>query len=270
MKKSTLAILLLVCPFLSFMLNFIEGLITKLPELFAVFVSPVSFPVRIFCPIIHFCIIGFLLDKEHIKGITAVLFALLYPVCDLLGFICGLLLNKDFSIDNILTFMVLVGVYETICAVLLLGNIAIRKKLNDEQKLHMMLLIESIVVLILFVLAPYFTVRMEWPEFLDWYGAMELYVMGWGIGMLSIFSFVLGCMMSQRLRMVKLLTWSAGVIAAVFFGLVFMDRKCDFLAFFNVVEITIWAIISVTVIVSSLIGVLVKRKMLQNVKNELV
>lgn len=222
MKKSNCAIMLLACPIVCFGLNFF-----------------IVLPC-IFFSVFHFCVIGFLIDKKQIKWITAILFSLLYPVSGVIAYACKLLIRKDFSADNFWTFVVLAGVYELVCAAMILINVAIRQKMHDEKKRSSAIVIESVVVLAVFALAPLLTLQIDWPKFLDWYGAMVLYVMGWGIGMLSTFSFALGCMMRRRLITVKLLVWCIAVVAAVYLNLVFVEDGMDFSAPLHGAGLGIW------------------------------
>ena len=172
--------------------------------------------------------------------------------------------------DELLTFIVLAGVYEVVCGAMILINVAIRQKLRDEKKLSKAIVIESIVLLAVFSLAPLLTQYIDWPEFLDWYGAMVLYVMGWGVGMLSTFSFALGCMMKRRFRFFKLLAWGVSVVVSVFFGVVFMDKECDPSTILNATGIGICLTISAIVLIGALVGLLVRSKMPQKAHSELV
>lgn len=254
MKKSTCVMMLLTCLIICFVLSCFSSFTTLLCILFSVF---------------HFCVIGFLIDKKQIKWITAVLFSLLYPVLGMLAYACGLLIRKKFSIDELLTFIVLAGVYEVVCGFWILINVAIRQILRDEKKLSVAMVIESAVVLAVFALSPLLTLQINWPEFLDWYGAMVLYVMGWGFGMLSTFSFALGCMMKRRFRIIKLLTWCVGVAVSVFLGLVFMEGECEPATVLNTTGIFIWVTITVIVMIGAFIGMLVQRKMLKKARSEI-
>lgn len=252
MKKSTCIIMLLTCPIVCFLLDFFSSFATLLCVLLSV---------------IHFCVIGFLIDKKQIKWITAVLFSLLYPVSSVLAYTFGLLEHNKFPMDALWSFMVLAGVYEVVCGAMILINVAIRQKLRDE-KLTKAMIIESVVLLAVFALAPLLTLQIDWPEFLDWYGAMVLYVMGWGIGMLSTFSFALGCMMKRRFRIFKLLAWGIGVVISVFLGLVFMEDECDPATVLNTTGILIWVTLTVIVMIPTLVGVLVQRKTVNKVNGE--
>ena len=251
MKKLSSIIMLLACPILYFVISSY---------------SSFAFLPCIFFSVFHFCVIGFLVDKKQIKWMTAVLFSLLYPVSGVLAYACGLLMRKDFSMDELLTFIVLAGVYEVVCGAMILINVAIRQKLRDE-KLTKAMIIESVVLLAVFALAPLLTLQIDWPEFLDWYGAMVLYVMGWGIGMLSTFSFALGCMMKRRFRIIKLLAWGVGVVISVFLGLVFME-ECDLSKLLDTTGILIWVTLTVIVMIPALVGMLVQRKTVNKVNGE--
>ena len=219
--------------------------------------------IRDLCiPILHFCILKRCIKKSKIqkKSTIWLVIALLLVTVAADSFVLEYLILKGrLAIPHIIFRLI----WAILCGLFVLGHTLVERFYRNNIRCNIMVAVGSTIALCInafmtYLLAPTLATKYA----ID---GIELLLMPLSIIILSVYSHLLGRIMTKRYMFVKLTGWLLGIIASEFVTLWLLGTP-RILPTEDKVTTIIWIVVSAFVFIWCLIGVL--RTYLENRKNQ--
>ena len=216
----------------------------------------------VFLAIIHFSIIVYLLNKEEIKRITAVIASIMFVTVVVLESVIQFLIVDTGRLHWFYLFSDIIWI--VICGFVIFGNNAILKSKHDTTFAKTFIGIEAVLALIISTLAPHVLAAtvgakyaIDLPQVLYFPGSMAF---------LAMISFFLGRMLTKQLVLAKLVAWLIAILVSV--GAC-MGWLVELEGLFSPLGSKIWLITTAFVFFWSLVGGLIQNKFIQKARSEI-